>query len=169
MMKFMLINLMMMMNMMFSFLKHPMSMGLLILMQLLVSCLLMNLKIYFSWFSYIMFLILIGGLLILFMYMCTISTNKMLVLSMKLMISMFFFFFFFSLLSYFYYSNPMNYNNNNMSISHMTMFAHKDIMLNKMFNAPSNYITIILMIYLFIILIIINKMMIMKMGPLRKN
>nr|YP_010586599.1 NADH dehydrogenase subunit 6 [Stenopsyche navasi]UZZ44413.1 NADH dehydrogenase subunit 6 [Stenopsyche navasi] len=169
MMKLILVNLMLVMNMIFSFLKHPMSMGLLILMQLLVSCLLMNLKIYFSWFSYIMFLILIGGLLILFMYMCTISTNKMLALSIKLIISASFFFFFFSIISYLYYSTTINYNNNNMSFSHMTMLTHKDIMLTKMFNAPSNYITIILMIYLFIILIIINKMMIMKMGPLRKN
>nr|WRQ18170.1 NADH dehydrogenase subunit 6 [Igerna sp.] len=63
--------------------KTPMSMGILLLTQTMLAIMLMNKLTTSSWFIMITFLMMIGGLLILFTYMSSIASNEKFKLNMK--------------------------------------------------------------------------------------
>nr|YP_011036755.1 NADH dehydrogenase subunit 6 [Arrugada affinis]WRK21424.1 NADH dehydrogenase subunit 6 [Arrugada affinis] len=56
--------------------KTPMSLGIALLIQTTISTILLSKMMDSSWISMIMFLMLVGGLLILFMYMSSIASNE---------------------------------------------------------------------------------------------
>nr|AXS65498.1 NADH dehydrogenase subunit 6 [Curculionoidea sp. 13 KM-2017] len=70
----------MMMNFMFSimfiFMNHPMSLGSILLIQTVLVSLLSGLIFNNFWFSYILFLVMIGGMMVLFIYMTSIASNE---------------------------------------------------------------------------------------------
>nr|YP_010631657.1 NADH dehydrogenase subunit 6 [Propomacrus bimucronatus]AFQ62296.1 NADH dehydrogenase subunit 6 [Cheironitis sp. MJTNT-2012]WBP61435.1 NADH dehydrogenase subunit 6 [Propomacrus bimucronatus] len=145
-------------------LNHPLSMGLTLLAQTIAIALTIGFFSYNFWFSYILFLILIGGMLVLFIYMTSVASNEKFSYSMKtkmtlaivsmtaapiLLIDSFF-----PNLSTF---NPETLNNTvNFTLS-----------LNKFLNLPSNVIMYMMIIYLLITLIAIVKITSFKNGPLR--
>nr|YP_010554617.1 NADH dehydrogenase subunit 6 [Diplectrona albofasciata]UYO79237.1 NADH dehydrogenase subunit 6 [Diplectrona albofasciata] len=55
---------------------NPLSMGFMVIIQCLLTCLVLNSTVKVYWISYIFYLIMLGGLLILFMYMCSASSNE---------------------------------------------------------------------------------------------
>nr|YP_010586300.1 NADH dehydrogenase subunit 6 [Kisaura zhejiangensis (nom. nud.)]UZZ44075.1 NADH dehydrogenase subunit 6 [Kisaura zhejiangensis (nom. nud.)] len=171
-MKLLIMNLMLMSNLIFISLNHPMSMGFIIMIQLILSTLLMNFYTQLSWFSLILFLIFIGGMMILFTYMCSISSNNIILLSPK-MILMIYSFILMNLLmmmllnwNQYLMNNWMNLNNYfmNLNIQQNSMNY-----LMKMFNNYSMNLMFFLIIYLFILMIMVNKITNLNMGPLRKN
>nr|AML25897.1 NADH dehydrogenase subunit 6 [Staphylinidae sp. BMNH 1274207] len=146
------------------FMNHPMSMGMILLTQTIMITLITGLMTMNFWYSYILFLVMIGGMLILFIYMTSIASNEKFKFSfnffftmsfMILLILMFF------MINYFYYPNwnieSINFNNNNY------------ISLNKFINEPFNIMLSIIIIYLFITLIAVVKITKMKFGPLRQK
>nr|YP_010305101.1 NADH dehydrogenase subunit 6 [Spodoptera depravata]ULR86994.1 NADH dehydrogenase subunit 6 [Spodoptera depravata] len=155
------------------FINNPMSMGLLILMQTLLVCILSGMMIKTYWFSYILFLTFLGGLLVLFIYVSSIASNqlfnmkfnykKMLIL-LTIMIMM-----------------MILMNNNNMTwlnlsinsdmdmFNNMIFFFNNEnkINLSKLYNNQTFLIMMMLVIYLFITLIAIVKITNIFYGPLR--
>jgi len=67
----------------FSTIKHPLAMGLILLIQTIFICLLRGLLIKSFWFSYILFLIFIGGILVLFIYVTSLASNEIFSFSIK--------------------------------------------------------------------------------------
>nr|QXU57698.1 NADH dehydrogenase subunit 6 [Cherax quadricarinatus] len=60
----------------FTTLTHPLSMGLVLLTQTILICALSGLFGPSCWFSYILFLIFLGGMLVLFIYVSSLASNE---------------------------------------------------------------------------------------------
>nr|WDR45094.1 NADH dehydrogenase subunit 6 [Sabethes quasicyaneus] len=150
--------------------KHPLAMGLILLIQTCLISLIMGIFTETFWFSYILFLIFLGGMLILFIYVTSLSSNEMFSFSNKLnmtfwlliMLSFIFMMFMDKLLIENFYSNIEMILMNNLSFMY-----ENSISLNKMYNFPTNLITIILINYLFLTLLMTVKITKKSYGPLR--
>nr|YP_009479345.1 NADH dehydrogenase subunit 6 [Sabethes belisarioi]AVV61081.1 NADH dehydrogenase subunit 6 [Sabethes belisarioi] len=150
--------------------KHPLAMGLMLLIQTCLISLIMGIFTKTFWFSYILFLIFMGGMLILFIYVTSLSSNEMFSFSIKLSI-LFLFSFIFSLFMMFIIDKLITENfisNIEMNSLNNLSFMNEDIIsLNKMYNFPTNYITILLINYLFLTLLMTVKITKKNYGPLR--
>nr|ALO71048.1 NADH deshydrogenase subunit 6 [Pselaphinae sp. 6 EF-2015] len=157
---FMILYFNMTLSLMVLFMTHPLSMGIVLFIQTLLISILTGMLINNFWFSYIMFLVFIGGLLILFMYMTSIASNEILKFSttyllpilLLIITGLFMKFFtdnFYSLKFY------INLNNNEFMI--------------KFFNTPNNKIMFLLITYLLITLIATVKITNIKYGPIRQK
>nr|YP_009709563.1 NADH dehydrogenase subunit 6 [Sinna extrema]QEX51411.1 NADH dehydrogenase subunit 6 [Sinna extrema] len=156
------------------FLNNPLSMGLMILMQTLMICLLSGMLIKTYWFSYILFLTFLGGLLVLFIYVSSIASNELFKLSFKMMIFMITSFFFICILKIIFFNNLswMNlysFNFDMEKFNSFMLFNNNKINLNKIYNNQIYLLTIMMVIYLFITLLAIVKITNLFYGPLRAN
>nr|YP_010352924.1 NADH dehydrogenase subunit 6 [Chaleponcus netus]UOF70329.1 NADH dehydrogenase subunit 6 [Chaleponcus netus] len=136
----------------FPLLYHPMMMGIMIIFLSLTISMFMWLTMQFSWMAYILFLIFLGALLVLFIYISTLAPNeqfmKMSFIPFMLMLLL-----------------PFLVNN----------LSSKDLFINSMNFLPSMKIfsqlmmpfTIFMAMFLFLTLIIISKITLFKQGPLR--
>nr|QZQ52559.1 NADH dehydrogenase subunit 6 [Calliteara horishanella] len=155
------------------FINNPLSMGLMILYQTLLTCLLSGMLIKTYWFSYILFLVFLGGLLVMFIYVTSIASNELFYpsLNMKIYFLMFLFF----TMIYFYNQNfmLMNFTNNSDMINlfnYENLFInYNKINLNKLYNNHTFLIMIMLIIYLLITLIAVVKITNIFFGPLRSS
>nr|YP_009995920.1 NADH dehydrogenase subunit 6 [Spondylis buprestoides]QNQ64871.1 NADH dehydrogenase subunit 6 [Spondylis buprestoides] len=164
----MMMTMLIMMSLSFMLLNHPLSFGLNILMQTILICLITGLMNYNFWFSYILFLIMIGGMLILFIYMTSIASNEKFKFSLNLMIITIFSLILMMMMIfidyYFMNLNLLTYdmiNQNYMKINNFSM--------SKYMNHPMNLIFMMIIIYLLITLIMVVKITNLKYGPLRQK
>nr|YP_009758317.1 NADH dehydrogenase subunit 6 [Erannis ankeraria]QIN90123.1 NADH dehydrogenase subunit 6 [Erannis ankeraria] len=156
-------------------LNHPLSIGLMILLQTLLMCLLSGMLIKTYWFSYILFLTFLGGLLVLFIYVSSVASNEMFKLSINMKMLMMIFLLMISINQIYLYIfenlNWMNLSNNisdNDNMLNMTFFNNDNkINLNKFYNNQTYMIMMMLVIYLFISLVAIVKITNIFYGPLR--
>nr|YP_009057625.1 NADH dehydrogenase subunit 6 [Apocheima cinerarius]AHG99147.1 NADH dehydrogenase subunit 6 [Apocheima cinerarius]ALO20605.1 NADH dehydrogenase subunit 6 [Apocheima cinerarius]ALP86152.1 NADH dehydrogenase subunit 6 [Apocheima cinerarius] len=175
--KMFLSTMMIILSIMMIFLNHPLSIGLMILFQTLLMCMLSGMLIKTYWFSYILFLTFLGGLLVLFIYVSSIASNEMFNLSfnikMMMMMSLMLisisqiYLFTFENMNWMNLSNNINDNDNFMD---MLFFNNENkINLNKLYNNHTYMIMMMLVIYLFISLVAIVKITNIFYGPLRSN
>nr|YP_010987647.1 NADH dehydrogenase subunit 6 [Oxytelus piceus]WON66066.1 NADH dehydrogenase subunit 6 [Oxytelus piceus] len=157
--------LMLMINftLMFLFSKHPITMGVMLLMQTLMTCMLMNSIIMNSWFSYILLLVMIGGLLILFIYMTSLVSNEKFKFNPMLM-----FIHMFIMMTSIIILLMDKFNFYTLSKSYMLMKYPLELNFNK-FIMPSYLMMMTLIIYLLIVLIAVVKISSFKSGPLRQK
>nr|AFN10598.1 NADH dehydrogenase subunit 6 [Sasakia charonda]BAJ08966.1 NADH dehydrogenase 6 [Sasakia charonda kuriyamaensis] len=154
------------------FLTHPFSMGLMILIQTLLLSLLSSMLINTYWFSYILFLIFLGGLLVLFIYVSSIASNELFKISIYNK-SFFYLFFFILLMSIFFKNNLlwMNFSFNDEMTKFFNLFLffnnEFNINLSKLYNEQTYLLTLIMIIYLFITLVAVVKITNIFFGPLR--
>nr|YP_010852987.1 NADH dehydrogenase subunit 6 [Tagiades japetus]WGM81166.1 NADH dehydrogenase subunit 6 [Tagiades japetus] len=156
------------------FLKHPLSMGLMILTQTLMICLISGLYIYTYWFSYILFLTFSGGLLVLFIYVSSIASNEM--FNFKLSNLLYILFIFLLLIINLFLLN-MNWINvvfdsfelNNLSNYLIFINNNSNINLTKLYNEQTYFLMILMIIYLFITLVAVVSITNIFFGPLRSN
>nr|YP_010627158.1 NADH dehydrogenase subunit 6 [Mecodina praecipua]WBK26849.1 NADH dehydrogenase subunit 6 [Mecodina praecipua] len=157
------------------FLNNPLSMGLMILFQTLLICLITGTMIKTYWFSYILFLTFMGGILVLFIYICSIASNELFKPSFntKLMLMMTFLFMMMIQSLFFYNLYWMNFSfNSDMEVFNLlSTFINNEnkINLNKLYNKQTFMIMLMLVIYLFITLITIVKITNIFYGPIRSN
>nr|ALO76933.1 NADH deshydrogenase subunit 6 [Habrocerus capillaricornis] len=147
----------------FFLLNHPLSMGMVLMSQTILIAFITGLLSINFWFSYIMFLIMIGGMLVLFIYMTSIASNELFKFSTKILflmiVSMMVTLMFIKMnMMEYYYMNTNLMNNESINFS-----------LNKFINYPSNYIMILMIIYLLITLIAVVKIVNLNFGPLRQK
>nr|YP_010227810.1 NADH dehydrogenase subunit 6 [Cryptocercus tianbaensis]UDD86570.1 NADH dehydrogenase subunit 6 [Cryptocercus tianbaensis] len=152
-------------SMMFTQMNHPLAMGLMLLMQTILVCLMSGSMSQSFWFAYIMFLIFIGGMLVLFIYVTSLASNEMLTLSTKMMImstmSM--------MLILLTMKNWMKINNSEtMTNEELNLNNENQTQLNKLYNKPNGKMTIMLASYLFLALITVVKITNISSGPLRQ-
>nr|YP_010555005.1 NADH dehydrogenase subunit 6 [Phthiridium szechuanum]UYP50985.1 NADH dehydrogenase subunit 6 [Phthiridium szechuanum] len=153
-------------NYIFLIIKHPLSMSLILMIQTLIISMLSNLMSMNSWFSYILFLIFVGALLILFIYITSLTSNKLFNFSYKmLIIPMILFLMFMQLNKNLFMWNFIN--------SDMLKIEKYNYMLNyyeliMLFNFPSNMMILMIMLYLLFTLISIIKITKFNKGPMRK-
>nr|YP_009236870.1 NADH dehydrogenase subunit 6 [Telchinia kalinzu]AMJ17334.1 NADH dehydrogenase subunit 6 [Telchinia kalinzu] len=155
------------------FTNHPLAMGLMILMQTLLMCTLSGMLINTYWFSYILFLIFLGGLLVLFIYVSSIASNELFKISLvnKILVLTSIFY---SFIITFYLKNNlywMNFYFNEEMINFLNsiFFFNNEYNFNlsKLYNEQTHLLMILLIIYLFITLIAVVKITNISFGPLR--
>nr|YP_009732624.1 NADH dehydrogenase subunit 6 [Celypha flavipalpana]QHS71343.1 NADH dehydrogenase subunit 6 [Celypha flavipalpana] len=166
---------MMMMSLMMFFLTHPLSMGMMILIQTTLICLLTGMLINTYWFSYILFLTFLGGLLVLFIYVASIASNELFKNNFfytKIIMINFILIMIFSLLL----MNKLNWMNFNFNdemnnFFNLNLFFNNEnkINLSKLYNNQTFLMMMMMIIYLFIALIAVVKITNIFFGPLRSS
>nr|YP_010309701.1 NADH dehydrogenase subunit 6 [Berberomeloe castuo]UMR54818.1 NADH dehydrogenase subunit 6 [Berberomeloe castuo] len=152
-------------SIMFISLSHPLSLGLILLIQTTLISLMSGNFCFNFWFSYILFLVMIGGMLILFIYMTSIASNEKFMFSLKslapLMITLNCIMI--PILILFISDSPINNNMTTFKVNYMSTSMIKYTYL------PMNMVFTFMIIYLFIALIAIVKIIDTKSGPLRSK
>nr|YP_010715437.1 NADH dehydrogenase subunit 6 [Phalera assimilis]WDE24569.1 NADH dehydrogenase subunit 6 [Phalera assimilis] len=164
-----------MLSIMMFFFNNPLSMGLMILLQTLLTCLLSGMMIKTYWFSYILFLTFLGGLLVLFIYVSSIASNEL--FNMSIIMKSFFFIciLIIFMIQILYMNNLlwMNFSKNsdmeNFMYMYINMNIENKINLNKLYNNQTFLMMMMLVIYLFITLIAVVKITNIFYGPLRSS
>nr|QUL58847.1 NADH dehydrogenase subunit 6 [Sarcophaga genuforceps] len=170
MMQWILLTLLLIFNFIFLNMKHPLAMGLTLLIQTTLICLTSGLMTKTFWFSYILFLVFLGGMLVLFIYVTSLASNEMFSFSIKLMITAIMMFMLSVSILIIVDKNILTqYSNMEIkSIIDMNSFITENSMsLVKLYNYPTNLLTIMLMNYLLITLIAVVKITKLFKGPLR--
>nr|WHM51625.1 NADH dehydrogenase subunit 6 [Dolichorhinotermes longilabius] len=149
-------------SIMFTQTKHPMAMGLILLTQTTLTCLISGTMYKSFWFSYILFMIMIGGMLVLFMYMTSIASNEMFSPSNKMLTTIML-------------TTPMismlmiNPTSNKEMMNHNTMMEDEVILTTTpMYEQTMGMLTIMLVLYMLLTLIVVVKMININWGPLRQ-
>nr|YP_009441965.1 NADH dehydrogenase subunit 6 [Hylastes attenuatus]AOY40186.1 NADH dehydrogenase subunit 6 [Hylastes attenuatus] len=156
----------------FLFMNHPLTLGFILLSQTIMMSVYSGLLNYNFWFSYILFLVMISGLMIMFIYMTSVASNEkfkmpktsMLYTSMTifilLMLMSLFIDKFYSILS----TSMMILSN--QTIVFMTPSFNP---LTKFLNLPHSSMLLFLMNYLLLTLIVIVKITDLNKGALRQK
>nr|YP_009487677.1 NADH dehydrogenase subunit 6 [Anopheles sawyeri]AWB98391.1 NADH dehydrogenase subunit 6 [Anopheles sawyeri]AWB98586.1 NADH dehydrogenase subunit 6 [Anopheles sawyeri]AWB98729.1 NADH dehydrogenase subunit 6 [Anopheles sawyeri] len=169
--KLIIMTLCLIMSFIFMQMKHPLSMGLMLLIQTFLTCLITSIYVKTFWFSYVLFLIFLGGMLILFIYVTSLSSNEMFSMSFSLTMMGLMIFTIFTLLFLIMDKSLIDQFITNMEmekLSNMNNLINENILsLNKMYNFPTNLITLLLINYLFLTLLVTVKITKKFYGPLR--
>nr|YP_010892059.1 NADH dehydrogenase subunit 6 [Frankliniella panamensis]WJO89742.1 NADH dehydrogenase subunit 6 [Frankliniella panamensis] len=115
---------------------HPMMMGILIIIQSIFVAINLSLNLNFNWFSYMLFMIYLGGILMLFSYIISISFSKQPLLKVNPI------FFMIILLTVFYTQNESFLEFKKMKISKLLIALYN----------INNKLTLFLMAFLFFIM-----------------
>nr|YP_009528518.1 NADH dehydrogenase subunit 6 [Athyma kanwa]AYN60623.1 NADH dehydrogenase subunit 6 [Athyma kanwa] len=154
------------------FINHPLAMGLLILIQTLLICLISGMLINTYWFSYILFLVFLGGLLVLFIYVSSVASNEL--FKIHLINKFLFIYIFFIMIFSIYFKNNLTWMNFSINDEMINLFNSNlffnneyNFSLSKLYNKQNYFMMLMLIIYLFITLIAIVKITNIFFGPLR--
>lgn len=126
---------------------HPVILIIFILIQTVVLCLILWLKFKIRWFSYIIFLIFLGGLMVLFIYITSLASNELILISIN---SIFYSVIFCSLLIFFIilsFNLQDNYNIFNFNFKSFHLI----------YSIRRSRLVILTIIYLLLTLIIVVK------------
>nr|QUO99371.1 NADH dehydrogenase subunit 6 [Atkinsoniella xanthonota]QZH44561.1 NADH dehydrogenase subunit 6 [Atkinsoniella xanthonota] len=159
-MKMLMLKMMILLSTLIPFLFNPMSMGIILLLQTTLMTMIMNKMMFSSWFSMITFLMMMGGLLILFMYMSSIASNE----KFKMKMNLTFMIFIFILIS----EEMMNENQVNEE-QNMILSTLSYSSMTKLYNKKSMLITMALVLYLLLTMIVVTKIVKHHEGPLRSK
>nr|WFP43302.1 NADH dehydrogenase subunit 6 [Chloracris brunneri] len=165
-------------TLLFNYSNHPMSMTIIIIMQTLILSIHMSLITKTFWMSYILFLVFLGGMLVLFLYITSLASNEifstnqpkslMITSSLIIMMVMLAMSYVDQLSWNIFMSNtdsyPLTYKSNLLT-SHTNQCSS----LIKLHNTYTSITTFILINYLFMTLIAIVKITNIHMGPLRST
>lgn len=171
MLQFILISISIIISSLFINIKHPLAIGMTLLMQTLIICLITGSIIKTFWFSYTLFLIFLGGILILFIYVTALASNRIFSFSIKLIIvylslliitSIIFISLDLRIIKSFLINIEIESN-----INIKNYIEENVLSLNKLYNFPTNLLTITIINYLFLTLIIIVNITKTFKGPLR--
>nr|QLY90302.1 NADH dehydrogenase subunit 6 [Simulium angustipes] len=155
----------------FIFMSHPLAMGFMLLTQTLLISLVTGLLSKTFWFSYILFIVFLGGMLVLFIYVTSLASNEMFMMSMKtiqmIMMTLFSSIILIMIIDNFSISSFLPLLDMNLLPDSNSFIKENSINLNKLYNYPTNFLTIVLINYLFLTLIAVVKVTNIFYGPLR--
>nr|YP_009350894.1 NADH dehydrogenase subunit 6 [Allodontermes schultzei]AQP28037.1 NADH dehydrogenase subunit 6 [Allodontermes schultzei] len=158
----MLMSTSMMTSLTFTQMKHPLAMGMMLLIQTTMVCMMSGMMYKSFWFSYILFMIMVGGMLVLFMYMTSLASNEMFsptnkATAMTLLAL--------PALTYFM---PSTINNKEMN-EHDTMMENEITSTTTvMYNQMMGMMTTLLVLYMLLTLIVVVNIINVSKGPLRQ-
>nr|QZP41143.1 NADH dehydrogenase subunit 6 [Geoscapheus dilatatus]QZP41156.1 NADH dehydrogenase subunit 6 [Geoscapheus dilatatus] len=151
-------------SILFTQMNHPLAMGLILLIQTIMISMITGLSTQSFWFSYVLFLIFIGGMLILFIYITSLASNEMFIMSTKLLYLMM------MIMPSLVFLMKMNFLNltNQESLMFLMINNSTPLPLLKLYSYPTGTLTIMMAIYLLITLIAVVKIINIFSGPLRQ-
>lgn len=126
------------------------------------------------WFSYILFLVFLGGILVLFIYITSLASNELFytpIKSLIIIIASIIFILSISTVTDPYFWNIFTKNTDLIAIDLIPNIPYTEATphLTKLYNKPNHLITLILVNYLFLTLIVIVKITNIFQGPLRQK
>nr|YP_009351323.1 NADH dehydrogenase subunit 6 [Pericapritermes dolichocephalus]AQP29246.1 NADH dehydrogenase subunit 6 [Pericapritermes dolichocephalus] len=148
-------------SLMFTQMKHPLAMGLMLLLQTTMICVISGTMYSSFWFSYILFMIMIGGMLVLFMYMTSLASNEMFSPSNKMLMTAAL------ILPAMAMIMPTVTNNKEMSNHNMMMENEITSTTTVMYNQMMGTMTTLLVLYMLLTLIVVVNIINVSSGPLR--
>nr|WHM51794.1 NADH dehydrogenase subunit 6 [Anacanthotermes sp.] len=150
-------------SVMFTQMKHPLAMGMMLLIQTTIMCMISSILDKSAWFSYILFLMFIGGMMVLFIYVTSLASNEMFSLSTKMTLV--------SLTALIILMSMKTWTNTNKeSMTQETILTNEtSTLLEKLYNQPTGNMTILMASYLLLTLIVIAKITNISKGPLRQT
>nr|YP_009694085.1 NADH dehydrogenase subunit 6 [Protonemura kohnoae]QEI04353.1 NADH dehydrogenase subunit 6 [Protonemura kohnoae] len=157
----------------FTQMTHPLAMGLMLLVQTVLISTLTGMLTQSFWFSYVLFLVFLGGLLVLFIYVTSLASNEMFYMSMTTLIpliiaSALLFVVMMIMDPSFLTSSTLNCDG--LSIMNTSLYQEESTnSLSKLYNGPTSLITLTLVLYLFLTLIAVVKITKINQGPLRQS
>nr|WGT89559.1 NADH dehydrogenase subunit 6 [Sclomina pallens] len=146
----------------FMFLKHPLSMGMALIMQTINVSLITGMMINTFWFSYILLITMLSGALVLFIYMASIASNEKFYTSITMML-----FILASMGMALALTLLKAYPNMTETIKKMNLNNEQVLSLIKMFNMHNMIVTLTMIIYLFMTMVVISYIVNVHEGPLR--
>lgn len=143
----------------FIFTSHPISIIIIIILQTFLICLNIWRFIRIRWFSYIIFLIYLGGLIVLFIYISRLAYNeKFKIIFKEILIQITIFI-----------SLALIMTNNRETSLIKTIKLERNEFIFKVYSISSIFITSLTIIYLIITLIVVVKVTSQFQGPLRSK
>nr|URX53496.1 NADH dehydrogenase subunit 6 [Longicaputermes sinaicus]URX53522.1 NADH dehydrogenase subunit 6 [Longicaputermes sinaicus]URX53548.1 NADH dehydrogenase subunit 6 [Longicaputermes sinaicus] len=148
----------------FTQMKHPLAMGMMLLLQTALTCMISGLMHQSFWFQYILFMVFIGGMLVLFIYVTSLASNEMFSLSTKMII----------FVAAMAAATPpikdwTTMNSKEMMNYEMISSSEITTMTTKLYSQPNGTMTILMALYLFLTLIVVVKITSIPSGPLRQT
>nr|URX53652.1 NADH dehydrogenase subunit 6 [Kalotermitidae sp. 4 AB-2022a] len=150
-------------SMTFTQMKHPLAMGLMLLLQTMTMCLISGLMHQSFWFQYILFMVFVGGMLVLFIYVASLASNEMFNLSTKMMVMTTL------MLTASLYSDQTIINAKDATMFNKMTDNEITMMTSKLYNQPTGAMTILMALYLLMTLIVVVKITNISEGPLRQT
>uniref|UniRef100_UPI0030FE1206 NADH dehydrogenase subunit 6 n=1 Tax=Pintara bowringi TaxID=2866487 RepID=UPI0030FE1206 len=156
------------------FLKHPLAMGFMILIQTIMICLISGLYLNTYWFSYILFLTFFGGLLVLFIYVSSVASNELFQFLFKNKLLMLFLLLLLFMITFILLNNNLNLIFDSFKLNKFYNYIilinnNNNINLTKLYNEQTYLLMMMMIIYLFITLVAVVKITNIFHGPLRSN
>nr|YP_010580837.1 NADH dehydrogenase subunit 6 [Euwallacea interjectus]UZT26983.1 NADH dehydrogenase subunit 6 [Euwallacea interjectus] len=151
----------------FIFLKNPLSKGYILLM-MTISISLFSSQMYLnSWFGYILFLIMVGGILVAFIYMTSVASNEKFKFPKTFNMLMFMSIFLIVIMA----SMKLTIETLDLSMvmTSQELVSNNKMSLSKIFSNPMSLIPLALMSYLLLTLILVVKMTDLSKGPIRQK
>nr|YP_007317375.1 NADH dehydrogenase subunit 6 [Neopetrolisthes maculatus]AGA56152.1 NADH dehydrogenase subunit 6 [Neopetrolisthes maculatus] len=155
----------------FTQMKHPLAMGLILLTQTSLIAISAGLLSHSFWISYIMFLIFLGALLVLFIYVASLAANEqfnfniklaLMFITLSLVLSSIFMF-----LDPIFSAQALKFEKSSHSLTFMENSLSS--ITSSLYEIPSAQFTLFIISYLLLALIVIVKIMNMKSKPLRTS
>nr|YP_002970758.1 NADH dehydrogenase subunit 6 [Helotrephes sp. NKMT027]ACJ69570.1 NADH dehydrogenase subunit 6 [Helotrephes sp. NKMT027] len=155
---------MMIISTMFLMCNHPLSMGIILIMNILMATMITGMIINSYMYSYILFIIMLSGMLVLFMYMAAIASNEKFKMN-KMMISSFIIMSISALIAVMSIKNIPLIKAEFFSFNSTPQYL--DLM--KLFEGKTMFITMIMVIYLLVTMILASFIANSFDGPMRKS
>nr|YP_009532920.1 NADH dehydrogenase subunit 6 [Mantispa japonica]AYG51255.1 NADH dehydrogenase subunit 6 [Mantispa japonica] len=147
---------------------HPLAMGLNLMIQTILITMLCGSMYSTYWFNYIMFLVMIGGMLVLFIYVTSLASNELFNLSMNNLMLLLMLFLILLIMT----NNMDMFLNIKMNFETLDLTNHfikeNSFNLIKLYNNSTMNITLMMIMYLLMTLIIVVKITNINYGSLRK-
>nr|YP_009469688.1 NADH dehydrogenase subunit 6 [Atergatis floridus]AVE15419.1 NADH dehydrogenase subunit 6 [Atergatis floridus] len=150
----------------FTRLSHPLSLGATLLLQTVIMSLTVGISTYSFWFSYILFMIFLGGMLVLFIYVASLASNEIFSFSLLTFLAYSMFLLFLSL-SFLFIDPLIVPNFSSIPLSTINNSTSTPFIVSWIYNSPSMWFTLFLISYLLLTLIVIVKIINLFKGPLR--
>jgi NADH-ubiquinone oxidoreductase chain 6 len=151
--------------------RHPLAIGLILLCQTLLIALITGLLAPSFWFSYILFLVFLGGILVLFIYVTSLASNEIFSVSAQTIVFATIFITFILGISYFNDPSawlPTNYSDQARVVEWATPQPALNLLI-KLYNSPTYLLTLLLVLYLFLTLVAVVTVTQIFEGPLRSK
>nr|APX39678.1 NADH dehydrogenase subunit 6 [Chaetocnema depressa] len=158
-----LMILMTMNSLMLILMNHPLTCGLILLLQTILTSIFTGMLKLNFWYSYMLFLIMIGGMLILFIYMTSIASNEKFKFNFFMLMLMLLFI---MMSMIFLYEDSFYMFNEIYTLNKKENYINS---FKKYMKFPNYFMMLMMMIYLFITLILVVKITKIFYGPLRQK
>lgn len=144
-----------------------------LLVQTVIISILTGLSAQRFWFSYVLFLVFLGGLLVLFIYVTSLASNEIFSISISVVFPVAFgtrilALGLITLDSSLLINSVLNAETVTI-LKRQNYIEESSTSLTKLYNTPTSLITLILVLYLFLTLIAVVKITKINQGPLRTS